>query len=240
MALVTYPLNDIDYSAEDAELFHCTRNSGIYANDDFAASVTGSDTKVTVGAGIAWIKNSRFSGKVTALKAPESVALGLSDSVYPRIDVIAIRFDANANATTIVAKQGTAASSPAIPAISRTESVYELYLFAVRREAGSSVVSASDITDLRLDNEYCGIMADSVTKVDTSAISAQVYTLIKKLSKEIEMVKDGSAYLWKSGGYMQGPLVLFGKLILTEGVHYGPEEPIKGEEGQIYFVEIAE
>ena len=67
MALVTYPLNNLDYTAEDAELFHCTRSSGIYANDDFGFTVTGTDNTVTIGTGIAWIRNSKFSGTVQEL-----------------------------------------------------------------------------------------------------------------------------------------------------------------------------
>ena len=35
MAIITYPLNNIEYTAEDAELYHATRTSGVFANDDF-------------------------------------------------------------------------------------------------------------------------------------------------------------------------------------------------------------
>lgn len=165
MALVTYPLNNVDYQAEDAELFHCTRNSGIFAGDDFACSVTGADNNVTIDIGLGWLRNSRFSGKVIALKSAQTLELGIADSVYPRIDAVVIRFDANANKTEIVVKQGTAASSPTAPAVSRTESLYELHLYHVRREAGASAISAADITDLRLDSDYCGLMADPITPI---------------------------------------------------------------------------
>lgn len=197
MALATYPLNDVDYSAEDAELFHCTRSSGIYANDDFDYSVTGADNTITVGVGLAWIRNSRFSGKVAALKAALSLDLGVPDAVYPRIDAVVIQFDANANRTEIVVKQGTAASSPAAPAISRTEVLHELHLYHVRREAGAAAISVSSVTDLRLDPNYCGLMADSVTEVDTSAIAAQARALIEELRTELQAVKDSSAYMLK-------------------------------------------
>ena len=63
MAIVTYPLNGIDFSAEDAETYLCTRTSGVFSSDsDFKASVTG-DRQVTISPGLAWIKNSDFSGK---------------------------------------------------------------------------------------------------------------------------------------------------------------------------------
>lgn len=186
MALVTYPLNDIDYTAEDAELFHCTRTSGVHSKSSFPYSVTGANNIVTIGAGVAWIHNTDFSGKVAALKASLSVNLGVPDSTYPRIDAIVLQFSANNNETNVVIKKGAAASSPTAPAVTRTASVYELHLYHVRREAGATAITAADITDLRFSSTYCGLMADSVTEVDTSAIEAQVSSLIDRLEAEIE------------------------------------------------------
>nr|DAG75024.1 MAG TPA: hypothetical protein [Caudoviricetes sp.] len=34
MAIITYPLNNIEYTAADAEIYNCTRTSGVYANTD--------------------------------------------------------------------------------------------------------------------------------------------------------------------------------------------------------------
>lgn len=68
MTLVTYPLDNTDYSMEDAALFHCTRTTGIYADNDFTFSVSGADNTITLGVGIAWMRMSRFKGVVAALK----------------------------------------------------------------------------------------------------------------------------------------------------------------------------
>ena len=172
--MITYPLNNILYSAEDAELFHCTRTSGVFsADDEFAVSVTGADNTVTIGPGIAWIRNSRFSGKVAANKTSVSLDMGLADGSYTRIDAVVIQFDANANQTAIVVKQGVAASSPVPPEVVRTEAVYELHLYHVRRAAGAAVVSAADITDIRQDRNYCGVMMDDVTNIDENKFLAK-------------------------------------------------------------------
>lgn len=213
MVLETYPLDNVDYSAEDAELFHCTRSSGIYANDDFDYSVTGADNTITIGVGLGWIRNSRFSGKVVALKAATTLDMGLPDAVYPRIDAVVIQFDANKNGTEIVVKHGAAANAPAAPAVSKTESLYELHLLHVRREPGAAAVFVSNITDLRLDPNYCGLMADSVTQINTAAISAQISALIESLRQEIQAVRDSSAYLMRSGGTMAGPINMNGNAI---------------------------
>ena len=172
--MITYPLNNILYSAEDAELFHCTRTSGVFsAGDEFAASVTGADNTVTIGPGIAWIRNARFSGKVAANKTSVSLDMGLADGSYPRIDAVVIRFDANANQTAIVVKQGVAASSPTPPEVVQTEAIYELHLYHVRRAAGAAVVSAAGISDMRQDRNYCGVMMDDVTNIDENKFLAK-------------------------------------------------------------------
>ena len=198
MAFVTYPLNNIEYQAEDAELFHCTRTSGIWAEDSFPITVTGDDNNVTIGTGIAWINNEAFSGKVAAMKAAETLDLGIADSVYPRIDVIAIQFSVNANATSIVVKKGSPASSPVRPAIARTGSIYELYLCEILRTAGATTITSANVTDLRLDPTVCGLMADSVTEIDTAAINSQVVQLITSLKTKIEEVESGSDVMRKS------------------------------------------
>lgn len=196
--MITYPLNNIDYTAEDAELFHCTRTSGIWAKDSFSISVTGADNNVTIGTGIAWINNEKFSGKVTALKTAKVLDLGIADGRYPRIDVIAIQYSANNNATDVVIKKGTPSTNPVRPAIVRSGAVYELYLASVYRPAGATAITASNITDLRMNETVCGLMADSVTKVDMTAIEAQVRAFINNLQSEIDSVKDLSGLMFES------------------------------------------
>lgn len=163
MAIITYPLNNIEYTAEDAELYHATRTSGVFANDDFPITVSGDGNVVTIGEGIGWIRNSKFSGKVVANKSEMPLDLGLPHATYPRIDAVVLQFNANSNASEIIVKNGTAKTNPTPPEVVRTESVYELHLYHVYREAGAASVTASNVTDLRSDSAYCGIMSDDVT-----------------------------------------------------------------------------
>ena len=171
MATITYPLNNIEYTAEYAELYHATRTSGVFANDDFSITVSGDGNIVTIGEGIGWIRNSKFSGKVVANKAEMSLDLGLPHATYPRIDAVVLQFDANANASEIIVKNGTAQTNPTPPEVVRTESVYELHLYHVYRTAGAASVTASNVTDLRSDSAYCGIMSDDVTMLGDDYVS---------------------------------------------------------------------
>lgn len=165
--MITYPLNNIDYTAEDAELYFSTRHSGVYdGDDDFAVTVSGIDNDVTVGAGIAWIRNTKFSGKVAALKNPKTLTLDLADSVYDRIDAIVIRFDASENSSDVIVKRGTASSLPVAPSVSRTESVYELHIFHIYRRAGATTIGVNDVIDQRKNKDYCGVMFDPISSID--------------------------------------------------------------------------
>lgn len=227
MSLTTYPLNNTNYTAEDAELFHVTRTSGIFSGGDFGYKATGADNNITISTGIGWIKNGDFAGKVIALKQDTTLDLGLPDSVYPRIDAIVLQFSTLNNLTDLIVKKGAAASTPTAPEVERTGSVYELHLYRVYRSAGASVVKDSDITDVRLDQNCCGLMADSITSVDTAAISKQVNALIEDLRAEIKSVEDGSAYAPAGYGLGTGATrVADANEATLNGWYYGDEETL--------------
>lgn len=161
--MITYPLNNIEYTAEDAELYNVPRTSGVYAEEDFSISVSSSGYTVTVSPGIAWIRNARFAGKVVAEKSATTLDLGAADASSPRIDVVAIQFDYSRNETNLVVKKGIPSGSPVMPIRSTTEALYELYLYSFYRSPAESVINESSMTDLRMDPQYCGLMANSVT-----------------------------------------------------------------------------
>ena len=51
--------------------------------------------------------------------------------------------------------------------------------------AGSSVVTAADITDTRADEAVCGVMRDSVTGIPTAQLQAQALAMMTQLSTEL-------------------------------------------------------
>lgn len=198
MAIVTYPLNGITYNAEDAETYLSTRISGIYAADDcFDLSIT-ADRTVTIGPGLAWVRNTRFAGKSICNREVLELTIPMADSSKPRTDRIVLRYDKAENKSELAVKTGTPGSAAAAPDVVQTELVYELGLYTVSVAAGSTVIKAADVTDTRLNEQVCGLMRDGVTGLPTAQIARQADALLDAIKAEYRGVKDGSGYVLTS------------------------------------------
>ena len=173
MSIITYPLNGVTYDAEDVSTYLCTRTSGVYSKDtNYAVSVTGA-RQITVAPGLAWINYDDFKGVSACSREAVNLTVPDADSTLPRIDRVVLQFDTAANLTAVKLKPGTPAAAPEPPAILQNHNQYELGLCTVSVPAGSSVVTAADITDTRADEAVCGVMRDSVTGIPTAQLVAQ-------------------------------------------------------------------
>ena len=201
--IITYPENGITYDADDASGYLATRQSGVYsAEEDFAVSISG-ELSLTVSAGQAWVRPSRFKGRSIIMEQPTTLALTAADPVRTRIDRVVLRYDAAARQTRLQVLEGTPDSaSPTAPAITRTALVYDLCLAEITRPAGSTAITTANLTDTRADETVCGVMRDGVTGIPTAQLlqqwqaaqAAQVaagQALLDQLRTEI---KEGSAY----------------------------------------------
>ena len=173
MSIITYPLNGVTYDAEDVSTYLCTRTSGVYSKDtNYAVSVTGA-RQITVAPGLAWVNYDDFKGVSACSREAVALTIPDADSTLPRIDRVVLQFDTAANLTAVKLKPGTPAAAPEPPAILQNHNQYELGLCTVSVPAGSSVVTAADITDTRADEAVCGVMRDSVTGIPTAQLVAQ-------------------------------------------------------------------
>ena len=172
--IITYPENGITYDADDASGYLATRQSGVYsAEEDFAVSISG-ELSLTVSAGQAWVRPSRFKGRSIIMEQPTTLALTAADPVRTRIDRVVLRYDAAARKTSLQVLEGTPDSaSPSALAITRTALVYDLCLAEVTRPAGSTAITAANLTDTRADETVCGVMRDGVTGIPTAQLIAQ-------------------------------------------------------------------
>ncbi|MFQ9272222.1 MAG: phage baseplate protein [Faecalibacterium sp.] len=185
--IITYPENGITYDADDASGYLATRLSGVYsAEEDFAVTAQGG-LSVQVSAGQAWVRPARFKGRSIIMEQPTTVVLTEADPVRSRIDRIVLRYDAAAKKTRLQVLEGVPNSAgPAAPAITRTELIYDLCLAEIKRPAGSTAVTAADITDTRADETVCGVMRDGVTGIPTAQLQTQAKAMLDSLQAEVD------------------------------------------------------
>lgn len=201
--IITYPENGITYDADDASGYLATRQSGVYsAEEDFAVSISG-ELSLTVSAGQAWVRPARFRGRSIIMEQPTTLALTAADPVRTRIDRVVLRYDAAARQTRLQVLEGTPDSaSPTAPAITRTALVYDLCLAEITRPAGSTAITAANLTDTRADETVCGVMRDGVTGIPTAQLIAQWRAAQADLETQLRAqlavlnaeIKEGSAY----------------------------------------------
>ena len=122
--------------------------------DEMAVTVTDPPAMtVLVGTGTAMVQG-RFCENDAAL----TLAVPAAHATYPRIDRVVVRLNASPGRTIdIVVKPGTAAPTPAAPALTRTAETWELSLAQVRVEAGATLILSAKITDERGNTSLCGV-----------------------------------------------------------------------------------
>ena len=176
------------YSAEDVATYLCTRTSGVYSKEtNFAVSTTGT-RQITVAPGLAWINYDDFKGVSVCSREENVLTVPEADNTLNRVDRVVLQFDTSENITAIKLKTGTPAVAAQPPDILQNHNQYELGLCTISVPAGSTAVTAADITDTRADETVCGVMRDGVTGIPAA-------TLIQRLRAEIDKLVDkGSFY----------------------------------------------
>ena len=187
MSIITYPLNGVVYSAEDVATYLCTRTSGVYSKEtNFAVSTTGT-RQITVAPGLAWINYDDFKGVSVCSREENVLTVPEADNTLNRVDRVVLQFDTSENITAIKLKTGTPAVAAQPPDILQNHNQYELGLCTISVPAGSTAVTAADITDTRADEAICGVMRDGVTGIPTG-------TLVQQWQAVIESMRGGSFY----------------------------------------------
>ena len=191
MAEISFPLENTDYGAEEAQLWFSGRTSGVFAANELAVT-EGDGMAVTLGKGRAWMAYAEFAGVAYANTVATQIAVPTSDAYFDRIDRVIIRFDRTGNLIKAQILSGTPSSNPAVPAIVRNDSTFDLSVAKIRVKKGATEITAADITDERLNTSVCGLMEDGVTGIDTSVFQTQWNALLRQLSDALNNVQGGS------------------------------------------------
>ena len=143
-------------------------SNGVFPNPSTNMQVladTGMNIKVS--AGVCYI-----NGHMGWVESAETFTIEESDT-QSRIDRIVARLDFDNREIQCYVKKGTAAGNPVAPALQRDYDIYEIGLADVRVNANAIEIKQENITDLRLNTDLCGIVANQLQHVDTTTLFNQ-------------------------------------------------------------------
>ena len=151
-----------------AKYFSQFISNGVFPNPSTNMQVladTGMNIKVS--AGVCYI-----NGHMGWVESAETFTIEESDT-QSRIDRIVARLDFDNREIQCYVKKGTAAGNPVAPALQRDYDIYEIGLADVRVNANAIEIKQENITDLRLNTDLCGIVANQLQHVDTTTLFNQ-------------------------------------------------------------------
>ena len=171
--MICFPLDNTEYQADALGAWSGTRTRGVFSADGHFGVKSNGNMTVTVSPGIAWLKAADFWGVVVHEINPQVLTIDTADGALSRLDAICVRLDKTRNVGEIVVKKGRYMSPPPLfdgfP--EQGSSFYdEIYVAAVTVRAGATSILQTDITDLRLNEYYCGLMRDGVTGIPTQSL----------------------------------------------------------------------
>ena len=103
-----------------------------------------------------------------------------------RIDRIVARLDFVDRSINLFVKKGVMAGNPVAPELQRDYDIYEIGLADVRVNANAIQITQEHITDLRLNTELCGIVANQLQHVDTTTLFNQYKAWLERVTGEAE------------------------------------------------------
>ena len=181
--MICFPLDNTPYEAKDMGTYLATRTRGVFSAESNLTVTPGENgLSVSVSPGLAWLKWSDFWGVAALQEQALTLTLDTADGALKRIDAIVCRLDKVNNRAEIVVKKGAPSSAPIVVPPVRDANYDELYIATVLIGAGVISISASAITDQRLNEEYCGLMRDGVTGIPTASLHAQAQQILTELT----------------------------------------------------------
>ena len=106
---------------------------------------------------------------------------------YTRYDYVAIRYTQSSNQVQVVYVKGTA-EMPSAPIRNQTQ--YDLILAIVIVPANAGEITQDNIMDVRMDETFCGLTVDTLSKIPTQGFQDQwtaFFDMIKdQMSGDVE------------------------------------------------------
>lgn len=170
-----------------AEYFASFVGNGVFPNPSTGLQViANNDMTVTVKAGQAWINGYYYNNDSDLI-----LTIGTADGVLNRIDRIALQFNTVDRSIKAKVKKGTFASAPIVLSLQRDADAYELGLADIYIRAGATSIGQINITDLRFNANYCGVVHGVVDQIDTTNLFAQYDAEFHEWIQTIQSALDG-------------------------------------------------
>lgn len=197
----SFPNNqDVYVGAEWVMKWLHGRTSGVFgAENNLATSIVPGTMSVQVSDGVGWLSNDKGDGIVfwndneQTNGSKLTLTHDVADGVLDRIDRIVVTWETTNYVAlpTISVLKGTASSIPVTPALTNNSTQRQISLAKVRIPAGTVSLSASMITDERLDPSVCGIVTEAI-KIDTTAMQSQFEALLRSIQNELQDLESGT------------------------------------------------
>lgn len=187
--LEAWPLDNKRYTSVALGAAYAARSRGLLTANSFTLTTNGDNT-VTLDKGLGCLHVSEFWACFPYSPGDVIVQFEDADGVYPRKDVLVFGYDKNANQAGIYVRTGLAAERPEMPAIRRDSDYDEIYLYCVDRPTGATSITPDNVEDLRLNQDYCGLMRDTIDAIDTSVMQAAFEAFLSKIRGQIDLLQE--------------------------------------------------
>ena len=199
----SFPNNqDVYVGAEWVMKWLHGRTSGVFGADgNLATSVVAGSMSVQISDGVGWMANDNADGVVFWNDAESrdgeklTLTIDAADGALDRIDRVVVTWETTNYVAlpTISILKGTASSSPSAPALTNNSTQRQISLARIKIPAGTISLSASMVTDERLDPFVCGIVTETI-KIDTSMMQDQFEALLKAIQNELANIVGGTGF----------------------------------------------
>ena len=185
--------------------------TGVFPDDtDSAFKVLAFDKNIIVKKGSA-----NINGVYAELE--EDVTINITDYISSSNTVtlaVALRNDDTLSARKTTVQIVTNRTNQLVPP-TRNSTIYDIYIAKVELEPNAITVYQSDITDLRLNTEYCGVVTATVKGVDTTTFYDQFQGALDRFLETVQSAIDGT-----TAGNLQNQINEYWKKIYPVGSIY--------------------
>jgi hypothetical protein len=197
----SFPNNQDEYiGAEYVMKWLHGRTSGVFAAENNAAvSAVQNEMAVTVSDGLGWMANAGKDGVVwwidnEAVNGSKlQLAIDPADGVLNRIDRIIVEWKTTnyVDYPEVKVLKGSLSSKATAPALTNNSTKRQISLAKINVAAGTTAITASMVTDERMDPSVCGLVTESIT-IDTSTMQNQFEALLKSIQNELQDLEAGT------------------------------------------------